>query len=237
MKATTEFDEITVFGARGHSLMILRGLEEAWLGRVRIRALIDDIENGFLHPELGIPVISSAERLQRYLDLPILLTPGSPALRARMAAQFADEGAIFATACHPGQIHVDPAAVYGAGSLCSPLTRIGPGVGIGAGAQVLGTVVGHDVLIGAFTTVGFGCMISGHVTIGEGVTLAPNAVIANGTRARPLRIGDGAVIGVGAAVLRDVAPGARMVGNPAMPMRDWIRLRRLISGQSGQGSR
>ena len=69
--------------------------------------------------------------------------------------------------------------------------------------------------------------------IGPGVNVAPRAVIANGTRQRWLQIGDGAEIGVGAAVVGDVAPGARLIGNPALPLRDWVRLRRLARGQDG----
>ena len=98
MKATETFDEITVFGARGHSLMILRGLEEHWQGRVRIRALIDDIENGFQHAQLNVPVLSSDERMTRFPDLPVLLTVTNPALRSRVVARLEAEGATLATA-------------------------------------------------------------------------------------------------------------------------------------------
>ncbi|MBT9245879.1 acetyltransferase [Gemmobacter fulvus] len=228
MKATTEFDEITVFGARGHTLVILRGMEEFWRGRVRLRALVDDIENGFVHPVLGIPVISSEERLRQFAEVPILLTPGSGSLRARMAKRFTDEGATLATASCPGQLHVDPVVDYGAGCLCMSFSRIGPNVRIGAGVQLLASVLAHDVTIGDFATVGSGVCVSGHVEIGEGAHIGPQAVITNGSRDRPLRIGAGAIVGVGAAVLRDVPAGARVIGNPAMPVRDWVRLQRLL---------
>ena len=192
MKATSDLTDITVFGARGHSLMILRGLEEYWQGRVRIRALIDDIENGFQHPGLGVPVISSDMRAKGFADLPVLLTVTAPGLRRRVAERLEAEGAVLATACCPGQTHVDPDVTYGPGAVSMPWTRIGPGVNV-----------------------------------------APRAVIANGTRQRWLQIGDGAEIGVGAAVVGDVAPGARLIGNPALPLRDWVRLRRLARGQDG----
>lgn len=192
MKATSELTDITVFGARGHSLMILRGLEEYWQGRVRIRALIDDIENGFQHPGLGGPVISSEMRAKGFADLPVLLTVTAPGLRRRVAERLEAEGAVLATACCPGQTHVDPDVTYGPGAVSMPWTRIGPGVNV-----------------------------------------APRAVIANGTRQRWLQIGDGAEIGVGAVVVGDVAPGARLIGNPALPLRDWVRLRRLARGQDG----
>ncbi len=227
MKTTATFDEITVFGARGHSLMLIRGMEEYWRGRVRIRALVDDIENGFDHPTLGVPVISSAERLRNYAVLPVLLTPGSGALREQVISRLATEDATLATASCPGQSHVDPDVAYGAGCFCAHYTRIGPGVAIGIGAQVLANVIAHDVSIGDFTTIGVETCVAGHVEIGTGVTIAPRAAIGNGRRGRPLRIGDGAEIGTGAVVLGDVARGERVIGNPAMPIRDWVRLRRL----------
>ncbi len=230
MKSTTDFDEITVFGTHGHSVMILRCLEDHWQGRVRVRALIDDIENGFIHPELAVPVVSSAERLRCWSALPVLLTPGSTALRARIMAQLVAEDATLATVINPGHGHVDPGVSYGAGCLCAPFTRLGPRVTIGEGAQILATIVAHDVEIGACSNLLVQSSVMGHVIIGREVNVAPSAVIANGSRDRPLRIGDGAVIGVGAVVVRDVPPGARMVGNPAMPVERWKALNRLLDG-------
>lgn len=231
VKATSEFDEITAFGARGHAVMLLRGMDAYWRGRVRLRALVDDIENGFRHPSLGVPVVSSAERLRDFAALPVLLTPGSTPLRTKVAAQLAAEGAIFATAACPDQAHVDPTVFYGAGCVCAPTTRIGHMVRIGAGVQALSDVIAHDCEIGDFATLGLHSSIYGHVRIGRGVALGASAVVTNGTRHRPLCIGDGAVIGVGAVVLRDVAAGERVVGNPAMPVRQWVKLRRLLDGR------
>lgn len=233
MKATSDFGEIAVFGARGHSLMILRGMEDYWRGRVTLRVLIDDVENGFVHPALNIPVISSAERLRDYPDLPVLVTPGSPALRAKTCARLDSEGATLFTASSPGQSHVDPAVEYGAGCLVAPYTRVGPGVRIGQGAQILSPLLGHDVEIGDFATLAVETSVSGHVQIGMGVNIAPRAVISNGRRGRPLRIGDGAEIGTGAVVIRDIAPGERVIGNPAMPIRDWVRMQRLLKASRG----
>lgn len=237
MKATRDFDEITVFGARGHSLMILRGLEEYWRGRVRIRALIDDIENGFTHPGLDVPVISLAERRDAFPDLPVLLTVSNPGLRCRVAMALQDQGATLATAICPDQTHVDPAVDYGAGCICMPWTRIGPNNRIGPCAIVLASAIAHDIDIGAFSTLAHDVVVAGHVQIGQDVNLAPRATIANGTRARPLKIGDGAEVGTGAVVVGHVAPGARLIGNPAMPIRDWVRLRRLLRAGTGPEAR
>lgn len=228
MRSTSEFDEITVFGARGHSLLILRAMQEHWQGRVSIRALVDDVENGFIHPSLDIPVISSCARLHDYADIPVMLTPASAALRRDTALRLAEEGAILATAHCYGMPHVDPAVTYGPGCVVAPMARLGANIVVGAGAQVLCDLVAHDVVIGAYSTLNATVSVLGHVIIGEGVNIAPNAVIGNGTRERPLMIGDGAVIGVGAVVVRDVESGAKMVGNPAMTVERWKKFSRLL---------
>lgn len=228
IKSTTEFDEIVVYGARGYTAMILTSLETQWQGRVRVRAMVDDIENGFTHPILNVPVISGAERAARWRDLPVLITPAKTDLRARLFARLVDEGAILATASTAGQPLVDPSVDFGAGSVVVPHTRIGPNVRIGQGSQILATLVGHDVDIGACCTLNINASILGHVVIGDQVNIAPHAVIWNGTRERPLTIGAGAIIGIGAVVTRDVPAGARMMGNPAMTVKEWGRIKRLI---------
>lgn len=51
------------------------------------------------------------------------------------------------------------------------------------------------------------------VNIGEDVWIGGSAVLLPG-----ITVGDGAIVGAGAIVTRDVAPGARVVGNPARPI-------------------
>ncbi|AUM75097.1 LbetaH domain-containing protein [Paracoccus jeotgali] len=227
MKSTSEFTDFVVFGARGTSLMLMRGMVDAWPD-TRLRALIDDIENGFVHPSLQIPVISMDRRAQEFPDLPVLVTAANTKLREAVFRRLEAEGATLATGIARGQRHVDPGVIYGPGCQCAPFTRIGPDVTIGTGAQVLATLVAHDVELGDFSNLGVNSSVLGHVKIGRHVNVAPHAVIANGTRTRPLVIGDGAVVGVGAVVTRSVAPGVRVSGNPAMPMPKWRKLWRIL---------
>ena len=51
------------------------------------------------------------------------------------------------------------------------------------------------------------------VTIGEEVWIGGGAILLPG-----VTVGDGAIVGAGAVVTRDVAPDARVVGNPARPI-------------------
>ena len=51
------------------------------------------------------------------------------------------------------------------------------------------------------------------VNIGEDVWIGGGAILLPG-----ITVGDGAIIGAGAVVTRDVAPGMRVAGNPARPI-------------------
>ncbi len=228
MKGVTTFDDIVVVGSRGTSVMIVDDLMGHWGARVRVRAVLDEVENGHRHPSLGVPVVSRDARLAHYADVPVLITVSDPRLRRRMCADLAAEGATFATAVHTESCHVDSSLQAGPGTVCAPYARVGPNVRAGAGTLILSTMVAHDVEIGDYSWLGLQSLVLGHVTIGEGVTIAPGAVVRNGTARRRLRIGAGAVIGVGAVVVGDVAPGANLIGNPAVTRRQWIRLRRLL---------
>lgn len=84
------------------------------------------------------------------------------------------------------------------------------------GARVMlmkGVHVGHDAIIGAGTTIAPMSSVGGYVTVGENVKMGQGVLI------KPrLTIGDGAVIGMGAVVIRDVAPDVTVAGNPAMEL-------------------
>ncbi len=75
--------------------------------------------------------------------------------------------------------------------------------------------VAHDCEIGDFVTFAPAVRCNGNVVIEDEVYVGTGAILRQGTKDKKLRIGKGAVIGAGAVVLTDVAPGTTVVGNPA----------------------
>ena len=72
--------------------------------------------------------------------------------------------------------------------------------------------IGHDAVIGDFSSIMPAAAVSGDVVIGAGVTVGTTATIIEG-----LTIGDDAVLAAGAVAVECVAASTRVRGVPARP--------------------
>lgn len=73
--------------------------------------------------------------------------------------------------------------------------------------------IGHDAQVGADCELAPGCVICGDAEIEDRVKVGVNASILPGRK-----VGEGARVGAGAVVTRDVPAGEVWAGNPARPL-------------------
>lgn len=107
----------------------------------------------------------------------------------------------------------------GAGCLISPFVTMTSNIRIGTHFHCnIASYVEHDCRIGDYVTFAPGVRCNGNVHVADHAYIGSGAIIKNGTPDKPLVIGAGAVVGMGAVVTRDVSPGVVVAGNPAREM-------------------
>jgi sugar O-acyltransferase (sialic acid O-acetyltransferase NeuD family) len=103
----------------------------------------------------------------------------------------------------------------GEGACLSPFVTLTSNIRVGRCLHAnLYAYIEHDCVIGDFVTFAPGAKCNGNVHIEDHAYIGSGAVIRNGQPGRPIVIGRGALIGMGAVVTKDVPPGATIVGNP-----------------------
>ena len=92
-----------------------------------------------------------------------------------------------------------------------------------------GTKIDNLVQIGHNVTIGRHCVIVGQVGI-AGSAILEDFVVMGGQAGvvGHVKVGQGAQIAGGSHATDNVPPGARMVGTPAVPIRDWMRAQRAV---------
>lgn len=81
--------------------------------------------------------------------------------------------------------------------------------------------IAHNVRVGGNAVIVAGAEVSGSCVVGVGAWVGPKACIKE-----RVRIGDAALVGIGAVVLKDVAPNTTVAGNPARVINDKLGVRK-----------
>lgn len=159
----------------------------------------------------------------QFLDEPapvryVALAIANSVVREKLARRCEDEGVTFWHVHADNVVMLDDVAL-GEGSILSPFVTLTSNIKIGRHFHAnLYSYVEHDCQIGDFVTFAPGVCCNGNVLIEDHVYIGAGAIIRQGRPGKPLVIGRGAVIGMGAIVTGDVTAGMTVVGNPARPL-------------------
>ena len=135
---------------------------------------------------------------------------GNVSTKIKLCQPLIDQGAQFLTVVHP-------TAVVGKNVRLGQGVVLCPGVILTCDMEVGDMVMincqssaGHDVSIGDWCTISAHCDLTGQTKLGRGVFMGSGARIIPGKS-----VGSGAVVGAGSVVIRSIADGEKVFGNPA----------------------
>lgn len=133
-----------------------------------------------------------------------------PELKQKLLPPLVAAGAEFLTFLHP-TAKVGERVKLGRGVVLCPGVIVTADADLGDFVVLnLRATVGHDAIVGAWTTANAHCDITGFVEVGEGVFMGSRASIIPGRK-----VGTGAKLAAGAVVFTHVPAGVTMFGNPA----------------------
>jgi sugar O-acyltransferase (sialic acid O-acetyltransferase NeuD family) len=145
----------------------------------------------------------------------ICIAIADPRVRERIAGRCTQAGlSIFSVRAR--EVVVMDDVEIGEGAILSPFVTLTSNIRIGRHFHGnLYSCVEHDCVVGDFVTFAPGVRCNGNIVIEDRAYVGAGAVLRQGRPGAPLVIGRDAVVGMGAVVTRDVAPGTTVVGNPA----------------------
>ena len=108
----------------------------------------------------------------------------------------------------------------GEGAILCPFTTVTSNAKIGRFFHAnIYSYVAHDCVIGDFVTFAPNVHCNGKVEVEDYAYIGTGVVIKHGTDKKPVIIGKGSVIGMGAVVTKSIQPFTTVIGNPAVELR------------------
>jgi sugar O-acyltransferase (sialic acid O-acetyltransferase NeuD family) len=179
---------------------------------------IDDDDGLVGHDCNGHRVLSYAEFLSLDADQRfVAIAVADSRIRERLWSQCESDGIL------PWELRASNVVIFddvrlGPGSILCPFVTLTSNIQVGEQFHAnIYSYVEHDCVIGDFVTFAPGVKCNGNVVIEDHAYIGAGAILKQGRPKKPLVIGRGAVVGMGAVVTRDVPAGVTVVGNPARP--------------------
>ena len=220
MSKKSECLHLGLVGAGGHGremMPILRAYA-ASLGSKYSEARVYYIDKQDIAPLDGIPVLSEESFLTLSGEKGFNIAIANSRIRQAIAERFESAGASPVSVIAANFVELGTNSI-GKGGMFSPFSCVTSNVRIGNYFQCnIYSSISHDCVIGNYVTFAPGVRCNGNVVIEDHAYIGAGAIIKQGMPGKPLTIGAGSVVGMGAVVTKNVPPGAIVIGNPAKPM-------------------
>ena len=213
-KAHSALRKIAVFGAGGFGLEVAMMIEQ--INEVSLQwELIGFFDDGALEEKVidGYPVLGGIEKLNQWnADLSLVIALGAPKAKKRVLGRINNKMISYPVLMHPSVILGNKKYLtIGEGSIICAGTIITTNISIGRHVLLnLACTVGHEAVIGDFSSFMPTCNVSGKVKIGEANFWGTGAKIIN-----KKATGDNVLVGAGSVVIEDIPDDVTVVGVPA----------------------
>jgi sugar O-acyltransferase (sialic acid O-acetyltransferase NeuD family) len=154
--------------------------------------------------------VITLDSIPKTSNVGFLIGIGNPDAREKFSNMLEADERVVCSLIHPSVIF-GSRSEFQAGTIIGPNSSVSVDVSIGKAVLIgVGTNLGHDVEIGNYSTILGSNVINGDVkihdkvTIGAGAVVHPNLVIESDSK-----------VGIGSVVIKHVARGSTVFGNPA----------------------
>ncbi|MGF1449644.1 MAG: acetyltransferase [Opitutales bacterium] len=178
--------------------------------RWRLAGFLDDNADALNGYDLPVGIVGPLTGHVPQGNEVFLIGLGLPKAKIACVPPLRERGASFLRLVHPSvvlgqRVHLGQGVVVCPGAVLTSDVEVGDFAMINCNATV-----GHDAVVGAWSTLSGHVDITGYVKVGEGVFFGTRASVIPGKQ-----VGDGATVGAGAVVIRNVPEEATVFGNPA----------------------
>lgn len=210
-------DTLAIYGSGGFAREVLWLVQSTTPQAVTPVCFIDDNPNNQGNTLHHLPILSLDDAKARFPTAKVAVAIGAPAVREKLAQKVHSSDLISQTLIHSSALYSHDWVSIGNGTIVCAGSILTVDIQIGEHVHInLDCTIGHDAIIGDYSTLSPGVHVSGWVHIGKRVYIGTGATIINGTPDAPLVIADDVVIGAGAVVTRSITQsGVTAVGVPA----------------------
>ena len=209
-------ERVAIVGAGGFAREVLTLIKDINKveNKYEIVGFVDNNKEQIIH---GLPVIGNDEEVNQSKEpLSLVIAVGEPNKKERICRKFTNSLISFPELVHPSVIIGDTQSVsIGKGCIicagCILTTDIKLGEFVTLNLQC---TVGHDTVLGAYSSYMPTVNISGEVATGKSVYVGTGAKIIN-----QVEIGEHTIVGAGAVVAKSLPANCTAVGVPAKPIK------------------